>query len=77
MKAIGTIVLCFQLSANFPSWTSRVRSAFSAFGSKALQSNQISHFQTCSIGSPLDVKLRFKLDVVRWCAKRSLAVLAG
>ena len=26
MKTIGAVVLCFQLNANFPSWTSPVRS---------------------------------------------------
>src|SRR5437016_10560556 len=26
MKAIVAVVLCFQLNANFPSWTSQVRS---------------------------------------------------
>src|SRR2546425_12863938 len=31
MKTIGAVVLCFQLNANFPSWTSRVRSPSPAF----------------------------------------------
>ena len=50
-------------------WTSRLRSPFLAFRSKALQPNQISRFQPHSIRCPLDVKRRFKLDVVRWTSK--------
>ena len=37
MKPIGANVLCFQLNANFPSWTSRVRSPSPALKISELQ----------------------------------------
>ena len=37
MKAIGANVVCFQLNANFPSWTPPVRSRSPAFRIKKLE----------------------------------------
>jgi hypothetical protein len=49
MKTIGAVVLCFQLNANFPSWTSRVRSPSPAFSFKELRAFQFWKYSKYSV----------------------------
>src|SRR2546427_465562 len=58
-----------KIPSSLGRWTSRFRSRSYSLRSKALHANWISRFRTHSIRCPLDVKLRFKLDVIRWTSK--------
>src|SRR2546428_14152450 len=52
---MDAIVLYFQLTSNFPSWTFSTQSVCFALRRKALQPSRISRFQTDSVRPPLDV----------------------